>query len=385
MSNSDKIFKLKLVEQSYYEKEFDIIKGKEKFTHSLQSLILNFSKLNSNIPAYFIDKYTTKGQCVLDPFCAFGTVPTETILRERISFATDIHGLAVKATSAKLNPVFFPKLALSLQMIDVKRLVSLEDYEKYFMPFFNIETYKEILSLKEYIQNNRNHITNFIELLMLSILHGPTSNFCSAPTHEEISVLPEKQIKINIKNKAEPEYRPIIPRLLKKASSVLEDHIQANISNFAEYNKCFLQDPRNLNKISSLSVDLILTELPLYYESDLFKQCWLKNWFCNIGMKTNEYDFYDEASWVDFMAEALMEFYRVLKLGKRIVFIIKDFSEDNLSYSKDYSKDCSKDCSKLLLDLINKQMHKYFTPEKCLIQPADENNISYKHLVIKKI
>lgn len=374
MLNNNKI--LKLVESEYYEKSIDLIGDREGTSlHSLHDLISNITKLNPLTIEYFINKYTKKNDCILDPFCGFGTIALEAILKQRIAYASDIYNLAVKVTGAKLNPISFPELALELQLIDIKRLVRLGEYERYFSPFFDIDTYKEILAIREYIHENRNQVANFIEILMLGILHGPTSHFCSTPTYQEVSISPEKQHEINIKYKVQPEYRSVISRLLKKSSHVFEDLIPSFVSEISSKSKCCLQDARNLNNIPSNSVDLILTEPPLYYEDNLLKKCWLKHWFCNLNTPSNEYDFFDEVSWGDFINEALMEFARVLKPNKRIVFILKDSFKDKAMNS-----------DKVLVDLINKQMSRYFIPEKCLTQEINVHSQElYKYLIIKKI
>ena len=106
---------------------------------------------------------------------------------------------------------------------------------------------------------------------------------------------------------------------------------------------------------------------------------WLRNWFCNINNKNEDYDFFDEESWLDFMNEALMEFARVLKPGKRIVLILRD------NYNKR-----ELNTHKLLNELIHNQLSRYFVSEKCLIEtkPFEMNKEDYnlyKYLVIKRI
>ena len=181
---------LKLVEsESYYESDIDLLND-NKGVHSLHNLCLSLTKLYPCIASYFIKKYSQKNSIVLDPFCGFGTISLEAILNGRIAYASDLNKLALRVTNAKLNPISFAELALGIQLVDVKRLVRLGDFEQYFAPFYDIDTYKEILAVKEYVQNNRftdsQNLVNFIEVLMLSILHGPTSEFLSTPTYQDV-------------------------------------------------------------------------------------------------------------------------------------------------------------------------------------------------------
>ena len=380
MVNSNSI--LKLVEsQSYYESDIDLLSDNNN-EHSLHDLFPSLSKLCTSIASYFIKKFSQKNNIVLDPFCGFGTISLEALLNGRVSYASDINKLALRVTNAKLNPISFAELALGIQLIDVKRLVRLGDYEQYFAPFYDIDTYKEILAVKEYIQNNRftdsQNLVNFIEVLLLGILHGPNSTFLSTPTYQDVSISPEKQHKINVTHRLTPEHRQVISRLLKKASNVLVDHLPSTVYDIIPQNKCFLDDARNLSKISSSSIDLILTEPPLFYDTDFTSKMWLKNWFCNINSKNEDYDFFDEESWLDFMNEALMEFARVLKPGKRIVFILRD------NYNKR-----ELNTHKILNELIQNQLSRYFVSEKCLIEtkPFEINKEDYnlyKYLVIKR-
>ncbi len=374
---------LKLVEsESYYESDIDLLND-NKGVHSLHNLYLSLTKLYPCIASYFIKKYSHKNSIVLDPFCGFGTISLEAILNGRIAYASDLNKLALRVTNAKLNPISFAELALGIQLVDVKRLVRLGDFEQYFAPFYDIDTYKEILAVKEYVQNNRftdsQNLVNFIEVLMLSILHGPTSEFLSTPTYQDVSISPEKQHQINVIHRLTPENKQVISRLLKKASSVLVDHLPSTVLDVISQSKCLLNDARNLSKISSSSVDLILTEPPLFYDTDFTTKMWLRNWFCNINNKNEDYDFFDEESWLDFMNEALMEFARVLKPGKRIVLILRD------NYNKR-----ELNTHKLLNELIHNQLSRYFVSEKCLIEtkPFEINKEDYnlyKYLVIKRI
>lgn len=371
---------LKLVDvQTYHESEIDLLDASSLSYHSLHKLHPSLTKLSPSIASYFIKKYSKKDDVVLDPFCGFGTNALESLLNGRVALASDIDKLSLCITKAKINPITFPELALSLQLIDTKRLVRLGDYERYFAPFYDIDTYKEILSIRDYIQSAKSSSDDdtsyFIEALMLGVLHGPNASFLSTPTYQDVSISPEKQHKINVEHRLSTDYKAVIPKLLKQASSVFVDHIPSAVHDLKRDSKCYLQDARNLNKISGSSVDLILTEPPMFYDSEYSGKLWLKNWFCNNLSKPSEYDFFDEDSWLDFMNEALMEFHRVLKPNKKIVLILRDNYNTRVLNTHE-----------ALCKLINDGLSRYFTPEKCLIQTQNKNiNQQYKYLVIRKL
>ncbi len=380
---------LRLVDsQVYYENNVELVKSNNVTTHSLHNSIMYQNKLNPNIASFFIEKYSKVGEIVLDPFCGFGTIPLETNLKKRISYASDINKLFLKITKAKLNPITFSNLAMVLQSIDTKRLVKLGNYEKYFAPFFDIDTYKEILSIKEYIAKNKDNVSCYIEFLLASILHGPNSTFCSTPTYQEFSITPKEQHQINVNKRISPEYRPVISRLLRKASFNEQDLFPSFLEDLQDQNKIYLTDARNLNYIAFPSIDLILTEPPLFFDKCKKIDYWLKNWFCDVDdLRTEDTEVFDLNSWLDFMNEALMEFVRILKPTKRIVLILRDFDKHNKNL-----------LHKALVELVNKNLSRYLLPEKCLIEERKAHSdalnlekqqlrekLQYKYLVLKRL
>ncbi len=374
--------------QDYYENEVRLINSSRFLSHSLHNSICLKNKLNPEIASHFIEKYSTIGDVVLDPFCGLGTIPLEANFKKRISYSSDINKLFIKITKAKSNPIPFSKLVFVLQSIDTKRLVKLGNYEKYFAPFFDIDTYKEILSIKEYISKNKHDIADYIEFLLMSVLHGPNTSFCSSPTYQEFSITPCEQNEMNMHRRLFPEYRSVISRLLRRASLNEQDLFPSFFEELNQKNKFCLTDARNIHYVASSSVDLILTEPPLY--TDKYKRIdyWLKNWIAGIDDEILESNFVQDLdSWTDFMNEVLMEFVRVLKPNKRIVLILRDSNKFGKS-----------SIHKMLLNLVNKHLSRYLTPEKCLIEISDgfkgvtkediktnQTQIDYKYLVLKKL
>ncbi|MBN2153207.1 MAG: hypothetical protein JW839_17265 [Candidatus Lokiarchaeota archaeon] len=63
------------------------------------------AKFIPQIPRYFIEKLTRKGDTVYDPFCGSGTTLVEALLLGRNAFGNDINYIAALASKAKATPL----------------------------------------------------------------------------------------------------------------------------------------------------------------------------------------------------------------------------------------------------------------------------------------
>ncbi len=80
--------------------------GNNYLTHGIHSY---HAKYIPSIPKYFIEKYSLKGDYVLDPFCGSGTTLLESMLLERNSVGVDLSFIATKISKAKTS-IVDPKL-----------------------------------------------------------------------------------------------------------------------------------------------------------------------------------------------------------------------------------------------------------------------------------
>src|SRR2546430_15523941 len=71
---------------------------------SLHQLSPYIGKVKSSIAGELVEKYSRKGDLVVDPFAGAGTIPLEAAIRGRRAFAADISPYARILSQAKLSP-----------------------------------------------------------------------------------------------------------------------------------------------------------------------------------------------------------------------------------------------------------------------------------------
>ncbi|RIL07639.1 MAG: hypothetical protein DCC75_09855, partial [Proteobacteria bacterium] len=240
--------------------------------------------------------------------------------------ASDLNPLFAKITRAKIEPCSITDVTLRLQVLSVRRPVSLAAYSEIFSQFYDIETYREIVNLKAAIGKSYERIDRFMELIALGLLHGHSAGYFSAYTFPQLAVAPEEQKKLNNKRRQSPDYRAVAPRLLRKAAMILRDGIPSILSAVEKESFVRACDARNLSHIKDSSIDLLLTSPPLPgrlgVSGNLAAEFWLKFWFCGIKAGELSDTLFQEReieSYRDFVSEVLFEAARVVRPGGRAV------------------------------------------------------------------
>ena len=299
-------------------KEFtgELWTASQRQMHSLHYSLSYRASFKPELPDFCIRRYSAPGDVVLDQFSGRGTTAFQAALLGRIPFASDANPLSGLVTQAKLFPAGLDEIVLRLHEIDLLRPVPLTAYQEMLSPFYHPDTYRELVNLKLAIKKNPDRVNRFIELLAMSRLHGHSNGFFSVYSFPQISIPPERQALINAKRRQVPEYRAITPRIIKKAAQCLRDGFKSDFYGYADKSEVRTSDARNLEWLSSNSVDLIITSPPFLDKVDYLTDNWLEFWFSNINprplenqlMMTTKVD-----EWRSFMRDTLRESLRVLR------------------------------------------------------------------------
>ncbi len=316
---------LKLVNCAQFQtEEGPLWTSDEQDAHTLHFSVSIPDSFSPGLARYFIQRYSGKGDVVLDPFCGRGTVPLEATLMERQAMGADINPVYARVSSAKLNPVDLVEVAMFLQGVNFSRPVSLEGYSECFGNFFDPETYRELVNLRSAISVRSDKVARFVEMVTLSILHGHTAGYLSAYSLPQISVSPDHQKTMNDRRAKSPEYRAVAPRVLKKVGMIMRDGDRQRIHDYCKEGAIFQADCRNLSHINSGTVDLVVTAPPrLGHKPGLMDQ-WLRGWFCGLTTRDQKacldhsFSGKDVESWCDFMNSSLFELARVVRSGGRV-------------------------------------------------------------------
>lgn len=319
MANS---LSLKLVEdkttaEGYKRLIGELWTAQQRQMHSLHYVVSYRASFKPELPNFCIQRFSEKGAIVLDPFTGRGTTALQANLMGRVAWACDVNPLAVLLTKAKTAPAGLDEIVLRLNEVDFCRPVELSPYyNERLAPFFHPETYRELVNLRAYLQQRRDRVNGFIELLALSRLHGHSPGFFSVYSFPQISIPPDRQRQINAKRRQQPEHRAVAPRIIKKAAQALRDGFSRDFFAVSSANSIETADARNMKFIPSNSVDLIVTSPPFLDKVDYLGDNWLEFWFSGIDPRAFAGKLIMCRSlqeWSVFIGDVLKEMLRVLK------------------------------------------------------------------------
>lgn len=290
--------------------------------HSIHYAVSYRASFKPELPNYFIQRYCSDPQrdIVLDPFGGRGTTILQANIRGYAGISNDVNPLSERIACPKCSPVMLAEIEDVLDLIDLKIDIDSIGYER-FAPFYDFDTYREIVALKHYLADHRSDADRFIEMIALSRLHGHSQGFFSVYSFPQISVPTSAQTRINLQRNQTPEYRPIKPRILKKAKRVLKDFSADDVRLLRESsgrNMFTCHDSRDMSSIESGSVALIITSPPFLNVADYIQDNWIEFWFLGIDqqpLRNQIVQTMDLAIWSEFMRESIREMFRVLRPG----------------------------------------------------------------------
>jgi hypothetical protein len=350
---------LRLVESTFYQKEIEL--WSEETTrdlHSLHQAIATSWGMRPEIGKICVERFSQKGMTVLDPFCGAGAPVLEALLSGRHVVATDTNLLSTRITEAKLDPADLTEVTLALQLVNLRRPVSLETYRQAFNSFYDIDTFREIWNLREFLRNRRDRIGRFIELIAMSLLHGHNAGYFSAYSFPQVSVTPAEQEAMNSRRRQVPDYRSIVPRILRKTAQVLRDSNGSSFRSGRTSASVFRQDPRNLQSVSTGSVDCVITTPPFPSQRNLGSENWLRLWFAGLSAASSQsQSFEDLPAWADFMNEVLFELARVVRSGGRAVLDLREIRMEDTTVQLD----------RLLKSTVQENLSRFWECEGSLI------------------
>jgi len=284
--------------------------------HSLHYVSGYYGSFRPELPSFLINRYSCKGETVLDPFCGRGTTMLEANLLGRVALGSDLNPVGVTLSRAKGLPIGLDEVVLRLNEVDFSRPVDLTDYREGLGAFYHPDTYRELVNLKRFLLHKRDRVNRFIELLAVSRLHGHTAGYFSAYTAPQRALLPHKQLQLNLRRRETPEYRAIVPRIIRRAAQVLQDGFSGDFFELSSRSHAEVADGRQLSWLGPNSADLVVTGPPLPECIDYEREQWLEYWF--LGLRSGNSHLYqgtDLAYWREFVSSSLREILRVLKPG----------------------------------------------------------------------
>lgn len=315
---------LKLVENRGYFRSEEQLYQQDGHSHSLHSPIWFPESMAPELAAYFIERYSDPGQVVFDPFVGGGTTCLEAAMRGRIAWGSDVDPLAVRIAKSKLAPADLTEVTLFMQRVGLKRPVELSSYDEVFSPFYDVDTYREIVNLRGALRSEA-RVERFVQLLAMSLLHGASAGYFSVYSLPQVALSPQDQIRLNIKRSQVPEYRALVPRVLRRAAGVLREGIPSVLERLERKNRVLVANSQDLQAIQGSSVDLVVTGPPSPGTARDPRDLWLRNWFSGVSADSVSIPSVETLEdWTDVMSSALFELARVVVPGGRAIFDLRE-------------------------------------------------------------
>jgi hypothetical protein len=280
------------------------------------------------LPRFFIDLLTRKGDVVYDPFSGRGTTLIEAGLSGREVLANDANPLSRIMT----EPRFFTPDIAAVE----KRLTAIpRDSDGATIDlsmFYHPDTEKEIVALRQYLLKRKadfrdDMIDRWIAMVATNRLTGHSKGFFSVytlPPNQAVS--PQSQQRINRKRQQTPEYRDTHKIILDKTKSLLRTLSPAEKKDLKRAGKkarLLTGDARSTPDIPDTSVQLTVTSPPFLDIVQYREDNWLRCWFNGhneeaIGEQITMARTLDQ--WTGVMGSVFRELYRITRCGGYVAF-----------------------------------------------------------------
>ncbi len=280
------------------------------------------------LPRFFIDLLTRKGDIVYDPFSGRGTTVIEAGISGRDVYANDANPLSRIMTEPRFSP---PGIA-GVE----KRLASIpregERASIKLSMFYHPDTEKEIVALRDYILKKKaecsdDMIDRWIAMVATNRLTGHSKGFFSVytlPPNQAVS--PQSQERINKKRHQTPEYRDTHHIILNKTKSllrILSPAEKKNLKRAGKNARLLSGNAQSTPEIPDTSIQLTVTSPPFLDIVQYREDNWLRCWFNGLDEKTIGEQItmartLDE--WTRVMGSVFRELYRITRIGGFVAF-----------------------------------------------------------------
>ena len=185
--------------------------SKQRASHSLHEVSYR-ACFKPQLPRFFIDRFTTPGDVVYDPFMGRGTTVLEAALAGRTPAGCDINPLSAMLAQPRLSPPTAEEVERRLAEIDLSLALS---YPRELEVFYHQETLREICALREYLlardrSGSLDGIDRWIRMVAVNRLTGHSPGFFSVytlPPNQATSI--DAQARINARRKQTPPRRNV--------------------------------------------------------------------------------------------------------------------------------------------------------------------------------
>jgi DNA methylase len=291
------------------------------------------------LAAFFIERLTSIGDRVYDPFGGRGTTAIEAGLLGRKVATNDINPLSVLLTRPRFLVPSVDEVTKRLE--NIPRTADDSGSIDISM-FYHPDTMKEILALRDYLTRRQESgredpVDAWIRMVATNRLTGHSPGFFSVytlPPNQAVSAI--SQAKINAKRKQIPPYRDTHKLIIRKTRSLTRNLSTSQKENLmSAYNSgMFLSDDAAVTpEIPDSSVRLTVTSPPFLNIVQYSKDNWLRCWFNRIddgevGNKITMTTSLD--AWTAMVSRVFRELHRVTIPGGWVAFEVGEVRKGSL-------------------------------------------------------
>ncbi|MDO9550510.1 MAG: DNA methyltransferase [Methanoregula sp.] len=290
------------------------------------------------LPRFFINLLTKKGDIVYDPFSGRGTTVLEAALMGRNVIANDANPLSRIMTEPRFFPPDYP--AIEKRLLSIPRQSSQADID--LSMFYHPDTEKEITALRQYLLERHaasrdDMIDRWIAMVATNRLTGHSSGFFSVytlPPNQAVSQ--QSQKRINEKRNQTPDYRDTHRIILNKTKSLLRNLTpdeQKNLNHAGKNARLLTGDSRSSPEIPDDSVQLTVTSPPfldiVQYKNDNWLRCWFNGLDDKeIGKRITMARTVE--AWSGVMGVVFSELYRITRPGGYVAFEVGEVRKKSI-------------------------------------------------------
>jgi hypothetical protein len=241
---------------------------------TLHQLSPYIGKIKSSIAGELLERYSRRGELVVDPFAGAGTIPLEAAIRGRRVFCSDISAYSRVLSCAKLRP---PKSLPSAARASERALIEAEmlprpdlrTVPQWVRRFFHPRSLVDALRFAQVARRPGNE---FLMACFLGILHHQRPGFLSYPSSHLVPYLRGTKYPRAIFPELY-EYRELRPRLIAKVARSLKRFVMPQTHD-SRFRQCDVEQVR-LPRV----FDSVITSPPYMNALDYGRDNRLRLWF----------------------------------------------------------------------------------------------------------
>ncbi len=310
--------------------------AKQRAAHSLHEISYR-ACFKPQLPRFFIQRLSSEGDRVYDPFMGRGTTLLEAALLARIPMGCDINPLSKILIRPRLNPPLIEEVEERLRTIDLEQRPQMRED---LLVFYHPDTLAAVTNLRNYLMNKDaqcglDAVDQWIRMVATNRLTGHSKGFFSVytmPPNQAVSI--ESQRRINQKRGQTPPFRDVRRIILSKTKALMKDVEPSDrdrLSMTAAHAQLIVGSSDNTPTIESNSVKLVVTSPPFLDVVDYQQDNWLRCWFNGIdAAAVGVWRLANPVKWSEKMTATFKELWRVLLPGGVVAFEVGEIRRSTL-------------------------------------------------------